>query len=566
MVGPFKAVIFDLDDTLFDCTGTLVAASRRRAARALMAAGLPLSEDEAFALQNQLARERGPRFLVFDEIVKRYGLPHEAVDAAYHAYNSEEVEDIRAFSDVIPTLRFLKRQGFLCFLLTTGLHRRQAAKIKKLALEPEFDEILINDQERGVLPGECMRYLLERYGLRPDEVLVVGDRLQAEIRAGKELGTATAQVLHGKFSTVPPRDRFETPDYRINRIFQVPTLLHLAKLSKHPGDLKIVAIGGGSGLPIVLEGCKAYCHNLRAIVAVTDSGRSSGKLRDELGILAPGDARNCLVALSEDDYKARRLNKLFQYRFNNGSFNGTSLGNLIIAALADIEGSFEKGIKAVSDLLHIRGKVLPPTVEPCHLRAELEDGTLVEREVGVRATNKPPIRRLFLTPEAPEAFEEAVEEIKAADLIVLGPGSLFTSVITNLLVPGIRDALAQSHARKFYVCNIMTQPGQTDGFKASDHVLAIQSYLGENVLDGVLVNSSVPRQEVMESYYREGAQLVETDPGLHELGVPVYEADLVEEPDGKRVLWEKQDFLRHHPDKVADAICRLFAGMEIYTG
>jgi len=565
MAGPFKAVIFDLDDTLFDCAGTLVEASRRRAARALVEAGLPMTEQEAFALQERLAEERGPHFLVLDEIGRRYGLGHEAVDTAFHAYNSEEVEEIRPFSDVVATLRFLRRQGFLCFLLTAGLYPRQMTKIRKLGLEGEFDEILVNDLERGVLLSECMRYFLDRYGLHPHEALVVGDRPQLEIRAGKELGMGTAQMLHGKFSTVPPRDYFEIPDYRINRVFQIPTLLRLANLNKDPRNLRIVVIGGGTGLPIVLEGCKPYCHNLTAIVAVTDSGRSSGRLRDELGMLPPGDARNCLVALSESGHKERLLNRLFQYRFTHGSLNGMSLGNLVIAALTDMEGSFDKGIKLISELLNIRGKVLPATVTDCHVCAELEDGTVVERELNVRATGKEPIKRVFLQPPDAEALQEAVQEISTADMIVIGPGSLYTSVLTNLLVPGIRNAVAQSHARTFYVCNIMTQPGQTDGFTASDHLREIQRYLGENVLDGVLVNCGIPSQSVIERYRAEGAHLVEVDPELRELGLPVCEANLMEQVDEERVLWEKQDLLRHHPDKLGDTLWRLYAGMEIYS-
>jgi len=573
MAGPFKAVIFDLDDTLFDCTGLLVEASRRRAAQALVAAGLPMSADEACALQKQLTDERGPHFLVLDEIARRYGLGDEVAGAAYHAYNSEEVEDIYPFSDVVPTLRLLRRQGILCFLLAAGVYRRQAIKIEKLALEGEFDEVLINDLERGVLLGECMRYLLEKYGLRPHEALVVGDRPQAEIRAGRELGMGTAQMVHGRFSTTAPRDRFETADYRIRRIFQVPTLLRLANLHKDPQNLRIVAIGGGTGLPIALEGCKSYCRNLCAVVAVTDTGRSSGKLRDELGMLPPGDARNCLVALSESGDRERKLNELFQYRFKNGSFHGMSLGNLVIAAMTDMEGSFDRGIKVVSELLNIRGKVLPSTVADCHVCAELEDGSVVEREVNVRAVGKPAIRRVFLKParpaaggpQEPEALEEAVQEIRAADMIVLGPGSLYTSVITNLLVAGIRDAVVESRARKFYVCNIMTQPGQTDGFSASQHVREVERYLGENVLDGVVVNSGMPPASLVEKYRGEGADVVRIDAGLEKLGVPFSKVNLLEQLAARRVPWEKQDLLRHHPDKLGDTLLRMYAGMELHV-
>lgn len=563
MSGSFKAVICDLDDTLFDCTGQLVEASRRRAARALVEAGLPVSQEEALALQRELAEEHGPYFLVFNEIARRYGLGDDAVDAAYHAYNSEEVEDIKPFPDVVPTLRMLRCQGILCFLLTAGIYGRQLRKLRKLGLEDEFDEVMINDYERGVVLTDCMRYFLDRYGLREQEVMVVGDRPQAEIRAGNELGAATAQVMHGKFSAVPPRDRLEVADYTIRRISQVPTILRLAELGKSPGALRIVAIGGGTGLPIVLEGCKTYCTNPTAIVAVTDCGRSSGRLREELGMPPPGDARNCLIALSASGAQEQTVNTLFQYRFREGSFEGMSLGNLIIAAMSDMTGSFQSGVKAISRLLNIKGKVLPSAVTDCHVCAEFEDGSVAEGEVNVRQTGTPRIRRLFLKPEDARAPEEALREIKSADIIAIGPGSLFTSVITNLLVPDIRRAISESGARKYYVCNIVTQPGQTDGFTAFDHVRAVQRYLGEGVLDSVVINSALPDRKILENYRQEGAELVCADPELHSLGVNVVEADLLEDMDEQRVLWEKQDLLRHHPDKLGDVLCRLYAGIEI---
>jgi uncharacterized cofD-like protein len=318
--------------------------------------------------------------------------------------------------------------------------------------------------------SECLRYLLTRHRVRPDEALMVGDRPQEEIRLANDLGMTTAQVLHGRFSNFVPRDESERADYRVTGVFQVPTLMRLANMNKPPHILKIVAIGGGTGLPIVLEGCKTYCASPTGIVTVTDSGRSSGQMRAELGVLPPGDARNCLVALSEPGEHERLLNQLFQYRFTQGSYNGTSLGNLLIAAMTDIQGSFEQGIRELSQLLNIRGKVLPPTLADCHLCAELTDGSFVEGEVNVRALNHAPVRRVMLRPEAPPACKEAVEEILAADIVVIGPGSLLTSVVANLLVPGIREALARTKALRIYVGNIVTQPGQTDGLGARDHL------------------------------------------------------------------------------------------------
>ena len=565
MRASFRAVIFDLDDTLFDCTGSLVQASRRRAAKALVKAGLPVSEEEAFQLQVEIAETHGPHFLVFDEIGRRYKLSEDALDAAYKAYNSEEVgADISLFPDVLPTLRMLRRQGVLCFLLTVGNHRRQQGKIKKLALESEFDDVLINDVDRGVVMSECLRYFLRKYKLNASEVLIVGDRPSEEVRFGNELGMVTAQIMHGRFSAAEPRDQFEVPHYRVAHVFQVPTILRLADMGRMPSNLRIVAIGGGTGLPIVLEGCKTYSRNLTAVVAVTDSGRSSGKLRDELGMLAPGDMRNCLVALSEPGERERRLNELFQYRFQDGSLEGMSVGNLIIAAMTDMTGSFERGVKIISSLLNIQGKVLPSTVTDCHICAELEDGTVVEREVNVRALHKPPIKRVFLKPADAKALDETVEEIERADIIVLGPGSLYTSVIPNILVPGVREAMHRTRAKIYYVCNAMTQPGQTDGYTASRHFRALTQHLGEGVVECVLLNSTVPPPAIAQRYRDEGAELLTVDEGFRGLDVRVVPADLAENLDAPRVLWEKQDLLRHHPDKLGDTICRLYGDMDLY--
>ncbi len=565
MAGPIKTVVFDLDDTLYDCTGKLLEASRRRAARVLIEAGLSMSEEEALHVQEELTSRHGPNFLVFDEIARQHGLSEDAVDGAFRAYNSDEVGDIETFPDVLPTISFLRSQGVICCLLTSGLHRRQSTKIEKLGLVDAFDEIVINDIERGGLMSECLRYLLGRHALRPDEMLVVGDRPQEEIRVGNDLGALTAQMLHGRFSAFEPRDAGEEPDYRITRIFQVPTLVRLLNINKSPTALRIVALGGGTGLPIVLEGCKTYCQEPTGIVTVTDCGRSSGRLRDELGILPPGDARNCLVALSPPGQRERLLNQLFQYRFRQGSFNGMSLGNLAIAAMTDLQGSFEKGIGVLSHLLNIRGKVLPPTTEDCHVCAELEDGSHREGEVSVREPNKPRIKRLYLKPESPAACEQTVREILGADIVVIGPGSLFTSVIANLLVPGVRDALARTGAMKIYVCNIVTQPGQTDGFSAADHLRAVLEHAGPGVIDCALFNAKFPGDGVLERYRREGAETVAPDDSLGELGVGVLEANLIEDFTEQRVLWEKQDLLRHHPDKLADAVCRTYAGLPLDT-
>ncbi len=555
-----KAVIFDLDDTLYDCTGSLIDASRRRAARAMVEAGLPCTEEEAYQLQKELTDKYGPYHLVFNEIVNKYHADNKLVNIAYKAYNSSEVSEIKLFPYVVATLKELKDKGYKLFLLTVGVHERQEKKINILGLKPYFDEIVINDQEIGLLVEDCVHDLLRRHTIMPGEAVMVGDKARDELRIAKLQGMITIQMLHGRFKNEPAVNECDKPDYKIKRIFQIPTILQLNNMGKTPDKLKIIAIGGGTGLPIMLEGSKTYSKHLTAVVTVTDSGRSSGILREEFGILPPGDARNCLVALSETEEQERELYQLFQYRFDRGSLEGMSLGNLLMTALTDITGSFEQAIKKASKILNIRGKVLPSTLANTHICAELEDGTHVEEEFNVRAVGKSPIKDVFLKDNV-SSPPEAVEDILKADIIVIGPGSLYTSIITNLLVPGIRDAIRSSKATKIYVCNIVTQPGQTDHYKVSHHISAITKYLGEGVLDYVIVNNNIPRKDILDRYQKEGAGVVLMDEGVYNLNVNVKKADLVEDLNQKRILWEKQDLLRHDPDKLADSICRVYANL-----
>jgi len=560
-----KAVIFDLDDTLYDCTGLLIDASRKRAAKAMVEAGLPCTEEEVYKLQKELTEKHGPYHLVFNEIVNKYHADNKLVNIAYKAYNSSEVSEIKPFPDVIPTLKELKERGYNLFLLTIGVHERQEKKINTLGLKPYFDEIVINDQEIGLLMEDCIRDIAGRYNLNLGETAMVGDRVREELRIAKSLGMATIQMLHGRFKCEPAVNECDKPDYKIKRIFQIPTILQLNNMGKTPDKLKILAIGGGTGLPIMLEGSKTYSKHLTAVVSVTDSGRSSGVLREEFGILPPGDVRNCLVALSETEEQEQELYQLFQYRFNKGSLEGMSLGNLLMTALTDITGSFEQAIKKASKILNIRGKVLPSTLANTHICAELEDGTHVEEEFNVRAVGKPPIKRVFLKNNDVVPLQETMEEILKADIIVIGPGSLYTSVITNILVSGIRNAIRNSKAKKIYVCNIVTQPGQTDCYKVSDHINAVIEYLGKGVLDYVIVNNNIPRKDVLDKYQKEGAAVVLMDEGVYNLNVNVKKADLVEDLNQKRILWEKQDLLRHDPDKLADSICRVYANLPMLS-
>lgn len=554
-----KAIIFDLDDTLYDCTGSLLEASRKRAAKAMVNAGLPCTEEEAYLLQKELSEKHGPYCPVFNEISNKFNMGHELVRSALKAYNSNEVTDIQLFPDVVPTLKKLAQEKYKLFLLTTGIYERQYKKIELLNLEPYFDEIIINDQEVGLLMEDSFEAIIRKYSLSPQNVVVVGDRVRGELRIAKSKGMVTVQMLHGRFKNETAYDSSNKPDYKIKRFFQLPTLLKLKDTGKTHENLKILAIGGGTGLPIALEGLKTYSENLTAIVTVTDSGRSSGVIREQYGILPPGDVRNCLVALSETEEQEKDLYQLFQYRFNKGSLNGMSLGNLLMAALTDITGSFDQAIKKASKILAIKGKVLPSTLTSTHICAELKDGTVVEEELNVRAPRKAPIERVFLKSNDVECLPDAISEIEKADIIVIGPGSLYTSVISNLLVGGIKDALQRTKAVKIYLCNIVTQPGQTDNYTASDHIKAIIKYLGEGVLDYVLVNNNFPREEIIEKYRKGDADIVALDENLEKNNVAIEVTDLIENIEQKRVLWEKQDLIRHDPEKLADSICRVYA-------
>jgi uncharacterized cofD-like protein len=283
------------------------------------------------------------------------------------------------------------------------------------------------------------------------------------------------------------------------------------------GEPNVVVIGGGTGIYAVLTGLRNYTANITAVVSMADNGGSSGRLRDEFGFLPPGDVRRCLVALASDD-DALLLRRLFEYRFERGlGLNGHSFGNLLLTALTDILGATDRAIEEAGSLLRIRGRVLPVTLGDATLCARLADGHEIRGETDIdvrKAHHDVPIREVYLSPSAP-ANPAALEAIAAADLIVLGPGDLYTSVIPNLLVDGIADTLRRSSGRRVYVCNVMTKHGETDDFAASDFIREINRYLGgEDILDCAVLNyhESLPR-ELYERYKREGAEPVSIDLG-----------------------------------------------------
>ncbi|MEJ6952319.1 gluconeogenesis factor YvcK family protein [Natronospora cellulosivora (SeqCode)] len=308
---------------------------------------------------------------------------------------------------------------------------------------------------------------------------------------------------------------------------------------------KIAALGGGTGLSNLLRGLKKHSSNISAIVTVADDGGSSGKLRDELGILPPGDIRNCLVALADAE---PLMQELFQYRFNSGGqLEGHSFGNLFIATLTEVLGDFEEAVKESSKVLAIRGKVLPASNENVHLGAIYSDKSTRMGESVIPEANKK-IEKVFLKPADCQATSEALEAIREAEIIVLGPGSLYTSIIPNLLVNGIADEILKSDAVKIYVSNVMTQPGETSDYSVADHVKAIFDHSHKGLFDYVIANKAEGSEELILKYKEEGAYQVSLDKTkLKEMGVETIEADLI----------SAQGYIRHDPEKLAEIILNI---------
>lgn len=265
---------------------------------------------------------------------------------------------------------------------------------------------------------------------------------------------------------------------------------------------KIVVIGGGTGSFTVLRGLKKYDVELSAIVSMTDDGGSTGRLRDEQGVLPPGDIRRCIVALSESTLL---MKDLFNYRFNKGGLEGHSFGNLLITALKDITGTDDKAIKEACKLLSIKGNVIPVTLDDCRLCAELENEEIVFGETNIdipKHDGNLKIKRIFLNKKA-KANKDAEKTIKNADLIVIGPGDLYSSVLCNFLIDGIKESVVKSKAKKIYVCNLMTKFGETNGFKVSDFIKEIEKYLGKNVVDYIFINNATFNPSLLKKYEEE---------------------------------------------------------------
>lgn len=321
------------------------------------------------------------------------------------------------------------------------------------------------------------------------------------------------------------------------------------KRERYRGELpKVVVIGGGTGISVLLRGLKEKPLDITAIVTVADDGGSSGRLRSEMQIPPPGDVRNVLLSLADVE---PLLNSLLQHRFINGTgLAGHNLGNLLIAAMTEITGDFVTGIKELSRVLAVRGTVLPSANQAIVLKAEMDDGSIVIGESKIPLAGKK-IHKVYLEPQDVVPLPESLEAIQQADAIVIGPGSLYTSILPNLLVPGIADAVRAAKGKKIYVANVMTQPGETDHFTASDHIRAIHDHVGSDLFDVVIVNNGEISESVRKQYAAKGQEVVECDyANLHAYGYRVVADNFI--------LYET--YLRHNAARVSDRIMDIIHG------
>lgn len=351
---------------------------------------------------------------------------------------------------------------------------------------------------------------------------------------------ATRKSIHSILESIAP----ENNNHLMEKIFSKK------RLARGP---VITVLGGGTGLSVLLRGIKQITNNCTAVVTSGDDGGSSGRLRQEFGIIPPGDCRNCLIALADTE---PLMEKLMQYRFKGeNQLAGHNFGNLFITAMHDIVGDMEGALSATSEILKVRGRVIPSSVKPIELAAEMQDGQVILGESSItKAAGK--INRLYISSPKPKATQSALQAIAEADVIILGPGSLYTSVISNLLIPEIKQALLNSAAIKIYICNVMTQPGETDGYSAFDHVSKLLEYTDQiNFIDYVILNNQMNINEVLlEKYAAEGAYPVKNDgEKLAELGIKIVPANLI----------SQDNLIRHNSNRLARTLIRLIYNLHL---
>ncbi|KAI9989697.1 hypothetical protein PInf_019982 [Phytophthora infestans] len=523
-----RAVAMILDDVLYDHSKLLSHLAIDRGVAQLLSEGAFPTNAAAFeALQTFRnaygLRKRFPRFvdsLVSGPQAKLSPAQAQRVITAYYESNVPEARSITPFAGVRKTLMELQDGGACQLaLLLIGKPEVQRERLKALGVEDLFNQVVYVSSNPSLAQiTSAMKQIARQLQVPSSAVMFVGRKAFYEIKAANTVGMLTVRMIES-----------------------IEQLLPIVKLADQQMlQPKIVAIGGGTGLAVLLKELRHYPADLTAVVTVFDSGRHSGALRKYLGILPPGDIRNCLVALSDSD---ELLSKLMNYRFRDNFMEGCSLGNLLLAALTDLQGGFDRAISSISDILNINGSVLPATLESTELCAELMDGSTVVSEVNVRSPFKPeeeeeprsesssstssssgtppatppkpeekikkaPIKRVYLENQNVEAFQPAVQAIEDADIIILSPGGFYTSIISTLLVPGIRDAIARSAGATVYVSNVTTQNGQTDGYTLEKTLDVLSTYLGANAIDYVIANNTQPPEDVLAPYVERGEDLL----------------------------------------------------------
>ena len=307
--------------------------------------------------------------------------------------------------------------------------------------------------------------------------------------------------------------------------------------------IKVVTIGGGTGLSVLLRGLKKYPLEITAVVTVADDGGSSGKIRSDMNIPSPGDIRNVIAALSDvEPY----LEKMFQYRFDSGEVKGHPVGNLMIAAMTDIHGDFSTAVKVMSRILNVRGTVLPTTNDIATLNAVLSDGEIIRGESSITKAGGV-IDHVYITPSRVKPNEDVLKAIEEADYIIMGPGSLYTSIIPNLVISNVSEKIRESKAKKIYVCNVMTQHGETDNYSVCDHIVAINKHVQENIFDLVIANSREFDDSILSKYYKEKQEPVKIDhEKIEALGIKLIKNNDVGIVDNNTI--------RHNADKVSELI------------
>ncbi|KAI9915273.1 hypothetical protein PsorP6_008148 [Peronosclerospora sorghi] len=584
-----RAIAMIIDDVLYDHSTLLSHLAIDRGVTQLVEEGaFPTTEAAVDALQTFRnaygLRKRFPRFVESLVGTKLSPLQAHRVIAAYYESNVPEARRITPFPGVRKTLVELRDgEGCELALLLIGKPEVQRERLKALGVDDLFHHIVyVNPNPSLAQVTNALKQLTRKLNVPSSAIMFVGRKAFYEIKAANTVGMLTVRMLFGKYTSVMPTDEMEQTDFQIESIQQLVPIVKLADQQRP--QPKIVALGGGTGLAVLLKELRHYPADLTAVVTVFDSGRHSGALRKYLGILPPGDIRNCLVALSDSD---ELLSKLMNYRFRENFMEGCSLGNLLLAALTDLQGGFDRAVSSIADILNIHGSVLPATLESTELCAELTDGSIVVSEVNVRSPvmpdegdepqlgsdtatrsttvstppkttekiKKAPIKRVYLENPNVEAFEPAVRAIGEADIIILSPGGFYTSIIATLLVPGIRDAIVRSAGATVYVSNVTTQIGQTDGYTFEKTLEVLYSYLGASAIDYVIANNTIPPDDVLAPYIERGEELLLPTPEMAAsqhpilLQGPTFQEDLV--PGQVPREWEKTPMLKHSGRRVA---------------